>query len=247
MGFSDEGVRCYVEQRHTTGRHARLLTDNGSMRPYRFSMFWAIWLGLVCGYFLTRDAFRHFIIAKEGGAPEAIQRASCPDLILTDCSEQAAWDYRHWLQASDVWPVLLWGILLGVTTQAVIVLAIRQRGKAGDRTRRVITGPPGDPWPSRPSHNQYHRQGRVSVHCMTLLIGYVKVTEIPQRGIQADASGSQPPVSAGTGLVHAYLEDDADETLCGERIVDATHRSFPDTHSGEEVCAQCLELSDGLQ
>ena len=93
-------------------------------------MFWAIWLGLVCGYLLIRDAFRHFIIAKEGGVPEAIQRAGCPDLISTDCSQQAAWDYQHWIRASDVWSVLLWGLLLGIAIQAVIVLVARQRGNA---------------------------------------------------------------------------------------------------------------------
>ena len=82
---------------------------------------------------------------------------------------------------------------------------------------------------------------------MALLVGYAEGEEIPQQGIQAGAVGPQPPVMAGTGLVHAYLEDFAEKTLCGKTIVDATSRSFPTTQSGEEVCPECMHRSEGLE
>ena len=70
----------------------------------------------------------------------------------------------------------------------------------------------------------------------SLLIGY------------AASKAHQEELEVGTGPAHAYVEDDADETLCGKPILDATHRSFPpDPHSSdEEVCPECLELGTGL-
>ncbi|HEX5018179.1 MAG TPA: hypothetical protein VFX15_11420 [Actinomycetes bacterium] len=61
---------------------------------------------------------------------------------------------------------------------------------------------------------------------MALLVGYTEI---------------------GSGLVHAYVEDDSDETLCGQTILDPTHRTFPDADSGEKVCSDCMERAPGLQ
>jgi hypothetical protein len=69
----------------------------------------------------------------------------------------------------------------------------------------------------------------------SLLIGY------------AASEAGQEELEVGAGPAHAYVEDDADETLCGKPILDATHRSFPpDQQSDDEVCPQCLELGTGL-
>jgi hypothetical protein len=80
----------------------------------------------------------------------------------------------------------------------------------------------------------------------SLLIGYVEVEEPQPQDTEAGPPGPETPVKAGTGLIHAYVEDDSDESLCGKPILDPTHRSFPGTDGSEGVCPECLELSAGL-
>ena len=82
---------------------------------------------------------------------------------------------------------------------------------------------------------------------MALFVGYTEVQETEPEGVQAGALGAQPFVMAGTGLLHAYLEDFAKKTLCGKTILDATSRSFPTAQSGEELCPECMHRTEGLE
>jgi len=92
-------------------------------------MIWAIWLGLICGYLIFRDAFRHFAIAKEGGW--GANHGECDTGMTADCRRSLD-EYQHWLRESDTWAVLAWGLLLGAILQGLILIRAKFRGQTAN-------------------------------------------------------------------------------------------------------------------
>ena len=92
-------------------------------------MIWAIWLGLICGYLLFRDAFRHFAVYKEGGW--GANHGEC-DTGMTPACQRSLGEYQHWLQESDTWPALAWGLLIGALIQGLILIRAYLRTRSAN-------------------------------------------------------------------------------------------------------------------